>query len=288
MDTTTLQTFLSVAEHASFSLASEQLHLTQPAISKRIQSLEAELKTTLFDRIGRHVSLTESGQALLPRAKKILIDMEDSRRAILNLSGHTGGNLSIGTSHHIGLHHLPAILRRYHADYSEVALDMHFMDSEVACRAVVQGELELGIVTLPLSPPANLHTRVIWPDPLSIVCSKDHALARTKTLNLKQLCEHSAILPASGTYTRETFERAIADRGLILKVSMSTNYLETIKMMVSIGLGWSVLPSNLLSKELTVLKIPGLSLSRQLGVVWHQQRTLSNAASAMLETLDNQ
>ncbi len=281
-----LQTFLAVAETGSFSLASEQLCLTQPAISKRIAQLENDLDTRLFDRIGRTTCLTESGEALLPRARRILQEIEDSRRTISNLSGRVGGLLKIATSHHIGLHRLPPVLRHFTSCYPEVELDLHFMDSEAACRAVTHGDLEIGIVTLPLDIPADLHTRLIWPDPLDFVISPEHSLATTADISARQLCDYPAILPGIGTYTRELVEQAFKPLGLAIPIRMSTNYLETIKMMVSIGLGWSVLPRSMLSGEISVLSVDGIALQRQLGSVWHKNRTLGNAATAMLELLE--
>lgn len=85
MDTQSLQAFLAVAETQSFSRAAEQLHLTQPAVSKRIATLEDLLGTRLFDRIGRRIALTEAGNVLLPKAQRILFTVEDSRRALANL-----------------------------------------------------------------------------------------------------------------------------------------------------------------------------------------------------------
>jgi len=287
MDTTGLRTFITAAELESFSHAADQLYLTQPAVSKRVATLEGELGTPLFDRIGRRVFLTAAGRELLPRAKSILNEIEDSRRLITNLSGTVTGQLSIGTSHHIGLHRLPPILRNYSAQYPDVELDLHFMDSEAACRAVLAGELELGIVTLPPDPIDDLKTEIIWPDPLSIVINKNHPLATQHKTKLLELANTPAILPAHGTYTRELLEQAFAPKGLTLKTGMTTNYLETIKMMVSVGLGWSVLPETMLSKEIVALNINGINISRQLGFVFHPRHTLSNAAKAIIEVLRN-
>ena len=124
MDIAALKAFIAVAENSSFSLAAEQLFLTQPAISKRVSALENELEVRLFDRIGRGVSLTEAGQALLPRARGILLDLEDSVRALSNLSGEVHGTLRFGTSHHIGLHRLPPVLKKFVHVYPEVRLDI--------------------------------------------------------------------------------------------------------------------------------------------------------------------
>ena len=285
MDIPNLYAFVAVAETSSFSTASEQLYLTQPAVSKRVSALEFELDVQLFDRIGRKVTLTEAGTALLTRAKSILQQVEDSKRAIKNLSGHVDGKLSIGTSHHIGLHRLPPVLREFTQTYPEVELDLHFMDSEEACHAIEHGELELGIVTLPLLPAKILHTHEVWQDPLDIVVNPSHPLLKLKQVTPKQLSKYAAILPTEGTYTRQIFEQTMRKHKLELKVGLSTNYLETIKMMVSVGLGWSVLPRSMINNELKTLNIQGIKLERKLGIVWHSGHTLTNAANAMSNTL---
>ncbi len=285
MDIEDLQAFLAVADAGSFSRAADRLFLTQPAVSKRVAQLEAELDTRLFDRVGRQVSLTEAGRALLPRARDILQALEDTRRALGNLAGRVAGPLRVATSHHIGLHRLPPVLRAYAARWPEVELDLQFMDSEEACQAVRRGERELGIVTLPADPPAELERRLIWPDPLVFVVGPDHPLAQRCRVTPATLCAHPAVLPARGTYTREVIEAAFAPLGQIIPVRLETNYLETIKMMVNVGLGWSVLPRTMLGRELVPLTVRGISLARRLGVVWHGRRTLSNAAEAMLASL---
>jgi len=280
-----LQAFVSVAELGSFSRAAETLHRSQPAVSKRIAALEQGLDAPLFDRIGHRVILTEAGQALLPRARRILAEVEDSRRLVTSLSGEVAGTLSFGTSHHIGLHRLPPVLRRFTQHHPDVELDIHFMDSEAACQAVERGELELAIVTLPLAPSPVLETRVIWPDPLTVMVAKDHPLAKAGRADASRLAEFSAVLPATGTFTRQVVERAFEPLQLKLKVSLSTNYLETIKMLVSVGLGWSILPHSMLDREVRAVAVPELALTRELGTVRHRQRTLSNAGAALLDLL---
>jgi DNA-binding transcriptional LysR family regulator len=285
MDTAALSAFLEVARTASFSLAAEHLHLTQPAVSKRISGLEESLGVALFDRVSRQISLTEAGRALLPRAQQLLLDLEDMKRAVGNLSGPVTGTLKIGTSHHIGLHRLPPALRAFSTHYRHVRLDLRFIDSEEAYEAVLSGDLELGIVTLPPAKDDRLIAREIWEDPLAFVAGSEHPLARQAHVTLADLTQHPAILPSSSTFTRQIASRLFQESGLEMQVSMTTNYLETIKMMASIGLGWSVLPASMADKELVILNIDGISLKRTLGVVYHPRRILSRAAQAMLELL---
>lgn len=292
MDTSSLRTFLSIAETGSFSIAAERLYLTQSAISKRIQSLETELDTKLFDRVGRQTVLTPAGEIFFSRAQTILQQLEDSHREIDNLKGEVAGTLHIGTSHHIGLHRLPPVLKQLNQQYPDLTLDIHFMDSEVAYREVQSGKLELGIITIPSKDKQELNTRVIWNDPLEFVIGKSHPLAeriknsRNNMVPIKELAEHNAVLPARNTYTRQILEAAFAKTGHHVNTNLSTNYLETIKMLVSVGLGWGILPSTMLTRDLLVIKIPKLQLERKLGVVWHPKRTLSNAATVMMNLLE--
>ncbi len=296
MDTAVLQAFIAVASHESFSQAAETLHLTQPAVTKRIQTLEEQLGTSLFDRVGRRVTLTEAGRALLPRARQWLHDLDDMRRLVSDFSapatGQLTGTLTVGTSHHIGLHRLPPALRAFSTTHPQVRLDIRFIDSEQAYDAVLSGELELGIVTLPPEPDDRLIARVIWPDPLAFVVAAGHPLAARRDdaggIMAADLAPYPAILPSSSTFTRQIAEQMFQREGLKLNVNLVTNYLETIKMMVSIGLGWGVLPASMCDAEVVAVPLQGVTLSRDLGVVYHPRRVLSRAASAMLGLLEQE
>ncbi|WP_028006421.1 LysR family transcriptional regulator [Solimonas flava] len=285
METQFLAAFVEVADGGSFTQAAETLHLSQPAISKRITALEAQIGHALFDRVGRRVTLTDAGRTLLPYAKKTLQDIEDGKRALSKLHEEVGGRLSIGTSHHIGLHRLPPVLRAYTQQYPNVDLDIHFMDSEVACEAVLAGKLELGIVTLPTVPLPQLEQRVVWPDPLVVVIAAGHPLLGRRRVPLAELAALPAVFPDEQTYTRRIATRELERHGLKPRIRLSTNYLETLKMLVGIGLGWSVLPESMIDDTIRPLPIPELKMHRELGVVWHERRTVSGAAQALLREL---
>ncbi len=280
-----IKAFVTVAEARSFSVAANRLHLTQPAVSKRIALLESQMGVRLFDRIGRTVNLTEAGRALEPRAKDILMNIEDTQREISNLAGNIGGQLSLATSHHIGLWRLPQVLRKFSTLYPDVSLDLHFMDSEVAHEQIVQGNLELGIITLAPKSHERLNAIPVWRDELVFMCASDHPLNTSGKTYIEQLPDYPAILPDMSTFTGRIVKGLFEDRGLSLNVSMSTNYLETIKMLISVGLGWSVLPKSMLDDSLAVISVPNVMIERQLGAIHHVQRTLSNAGKAFLACL---
>jgi DNA-binding transcriptional LysR family regulator len=288
MDLATLKAFIAIAELGSFSEAAERLHLTQPAVSKRIASLELQLAVRLFDRLGREVSLTEAGRALLPRAYQILNVLDDTRRALTNLNGEISGRLTLATSHHIGLHRLPPLLRAFTRAHPQVALDIQFLDSEVAYEEVLHGRAELAVITLAPETREPVHAVAVWDDPLDFVAAPEHPLARSNAISLADVAHHPAVFPGGNTFTHHIVRRLFEAQGLTPNIAMSTNYLETIKMMVSIGLAWSVLPRTMLDDQVTRLPLPGIQLSRQLGYIRHTERTLSNAARAFMSLLDSQ
>lgn len=284
MELAALKAFKVVAESGSFSRAGNILFLSQPAISKRIAALEDQLGLKLFDRIGRQIALTEAGNILLPEARKIFEQVDESRRLLANLSGRVAGRLHIATSHHIGLHRLPAILQAFTQHHPDVELELSFMDSESAFRKLETGGLELAIVTLPETPAASLKITPVWKDELVFVCGKNHALCKLPKVDLNTLSRHGALLPGQGTITRKIIGSYFTQRGLTLNVTMETNYLETIQKMVEIGLGWSALPKIMLNSETsTILPLSSIHLQRTLGIVRHSSRTLSNSARALLQ-----
>ncbi len=173
-----LQAFVAVAELASFQDAGHRLHLSQPAVSKRIATLETELGHRLFDRVGRGIGLTEAGRAYLPHARETLAAVADGDRALDNLADRVAGTLELAVSHHVGMHRMPAVLRAFVARYPDVAPQIEFADSEEACQRVVNGESELALITLPVKPHATLIARTIWHDPLAIHAGVDHPLAQ--------------------------------------------------------------------------------------------------------------
>ena len=282
-----LQAFLAVARESSFSQAAEQLHLTQSAVSKRIALLEQQLDSALFDRIGRRVILTEAGKALQPRAERILQGYRDAQQAVSDLSGTVSGQLSIAISHHLGLHRLPAVLQLFGRSYPEVRLAVEFMDSEQAYARVLRGDVELAVVTLAERQPARIQQQSIWPDPLHFVCAVDHPLAQRDTLQLATLAEQPLILPGAATNTSALVREVFSAEQLPLQSAISTNYLETIKTMVAIGMGWSLLPQTLCS-DLYILQVACPPIVRQLGYLHLANRTLSNAAEQFIALLHAQ
>jgi DNA-binding transcriptional LysR family regulator len=285
MDTQHLQAFVAIAESGSFSAAGARLHLTQPAISKRIALLEERLETKLFDRMGRQVALTPAGKLLLKNAQQILREVQIAKRALADLGGEINGKLSIACSHHLGLHYLPPYLREFSQRYPQVKLDLHFLDSEHAHQEILIGRFDIAIITLALEQDPRINSNQLWQDQLQFVAAPSHALAALENLRLADLSPYQAIMPDINTYTTQLIKALFDREQQPLDITMVTNHLDSIKMMLSIGLGWGVLPSSIIDHQLKVLDVSHPPLTRSLGCIYHNQRSLTNAARAFLSHL---
>ncbi|OTG97009.1 LysR family transcriptional regulator [Acinetobacter sp. ANC 4654] len=284
MNLAAFEAFVKVMETGSISMAADLLFITQPAVTKRIHSLEEYFGVKLFESAGRGVQATHAAHSLLPKVKNWLNELGDIHHTLSHEQGQVQGKLKIGTSHHIGLHHLPNHLRNYVQTFPEVTLDVHFVDSEQAHEKVLAGDLELAFLTLPPQGDARLSYVNIWDDPLVFVAASFHPLANQKNLQLEDLIRYPSLLPAAQTYTSQITLAEFEKRGLKPKVSMSNNPLESIRMLASIGLGWSVLPKTLINQDLQQLDI-NFEMHRQLGMVWHPGRSQSKAVLELIEMM---
>lgn len=304
MDIAALNAFIAVARDGSFSKASERLHITQPAVSKRVASLEVELGVELFNRVARSISLTEAGKQLLPKAQDLVSLSSELQRYASNLNDDISGDLSVSIAHHVGLYRMESILHEFNKRYPNVTLDIRFEDSEQAFNSVEHGDIEFGVITLPSVLPDKIHSEIVWVDDLNIVVAHDHKLAQQQIaqqqrsqqqrsqlkgeqenqqgrVSIENLADYACVLPTRETETHQIMQRLFSSHQLNMQVQMETNSLETLKMLVGAGLGWSLLPSTMLSSgDLTILDL-GVNLTRNLGLVSHSKRSLSNAAQAL-------
>lgn len=282
MDFDALKAFIAVTKEKSFSRAAETLYLTQPAISKRIQNLESQLGVSLFERMQKGVVLTIAGETLHRYAVTILQEFDNARHAIADLNNTVSGTLRIVASHHIGLHRLPRVLQEFSQRYPDVDLQLNFLDSESAFRLLRDNQADLAFVTVPEQISEELHCHLLWDDPMSITCSTSHPLATETVMELGRLADYDAILPSQATLTYRVVEAIFQRRQLTLKARIPTNYLETMKMMASVGMGWTVLPNTMIDETLQVLPIHIPELNRHLGALSYRNKYLHNAAHAFI------
>jgi DNA-binding transcriptional LysR family regulator len=284
--------FKKVSETRNISRAAEELLITQPAVSKQIRALEEELGERLFDRIGKKVLLTRAGAILYAHTDRILRSIQEAKAAVRDISKECSGELVVGTSDHISLHRLPDVLKSYIAAYPKVDLKLRCHRSETILDMVNKNLVDLGVITLPSSG-RGLISRVIWHDPMSLVFPGNHPLRSLKTIRLRDVVRYGMILPESGTTTRQVIDSAFMKKNLQMNVTMEVAYIETIKVLVKVGLGISVLPDKAVEDEVaagTLFRsaIQDAGFSRSLGVLYLKDKFISRPAAEFLRSLEAQ
>ena len=288
MDIYNLKAFIEVADKRSFSRSAESLHLTQPAVSKRIAALESELSARLFDRVGRSVHLTEAGQVLLPSARQLSAELDRIEEVICNLGNSVTGKLSIGTSPHIGVTYLAPVLKQFRVQFPDVDMDIQFNNSAQTLENVENGIFEMGLCALHTPVGPKIKEIDIWHDDMSIVVARDHPLAEEHNVDLELLVKCPAVLPPAPFASRALIDQALAVRNAKANVNLEVTDFDTLSMMVKIGLGWGILPNTLCNNDsLYVVKLSGINLKRRVSLIRHQDRTLSRAAQAFIKSLPN-
>lgn len=274
--------FLSVAECGSFSAAARQLHLTQPAISKRIALLEAQVGAPLFERMARQVILTEFGTQFIPAARQVRQAMDDLAAVTLDSNRPLSGRLTIALSHYVGLHLLPTVLEDFSRRYPDVLLDLRFMDSEAAILAVAQGAVRLAYGTLGHTPPPAIEAMTLWRERLVPLVALRHTEPYTPTLHA--LAQRLPIIaPAAHTSTRQAIDIWLNAQKITPLAVIEVNQLDSIALLVGTGIGWSILPETLQNAGLARLSDSSEMLpERQLGLITQKNRPIHRLAEAFM------
>ena len=279
-----LRVFSAVARHLSFGKAAEELHLTPPAISMQIKELEEQVGLPLFDRGGRSVALTVTGEYLLVYVRKILATLKDAEDAVARLSGLKTGRLTIGMVS-TAKYFVPRLMARFRAEHPGIEVRLAIGGNREQLVALLQAnEVDLAIMG---RPPRELATRAepFAVHPHVIVTPPDHPLVKAGHAPAAALADYEFLIREEGSGTRAAMEKFFADHRLAPRVAMEMTSNETIKQAVMAGMGISFLSLHTIGLELkagliAVPDIEDLPLAKRWYIVNTLAKTLSPAAEA--------
>ena len=279
-----LRVFAAAARHSSFGKAAEELHLTPPAVSMQIRELEEQVGLPLFDRTGRQVALTVTGEYLLVYAKKILATLKDAEDAIARFRGLETGRVSIGMVS-TAKYFVPRLLAQFRKEHPAIEVKLAVGGNREQLVALLQAnDVDLAVMG---RPPRELATRAepFAVHPHAVVTAPDHPLMRIGHAPASLLASYEFIIREPGSGTRAAMEKYFADHRLQPRVAMEMTSNETIKQAVMAGMGISFLSLHTVGLErsaglLTVPDIEGLPVLKRWYVVNNLSKTLSPAAEA--------
>jgi DNA-binding transcriptional LysR family regulator len=284
-----LRAFLAVYDLASFHKGAELLHLSQPALSRRVQALEATLKVSLLERSTRHVAPTAAGRRFEPMARRLLEELDTALTSISD-PGQQSGQITIASLPSAAVHFLPRLIRTFSKRYPLIRLRV--LDRLVleGFECVLRGEAEFGInVNDPTE--TDLNFLPLLDDPYVFVCHRDHALARKRRVTWEDLSTHPMIGIGRAA---DSGNRALLD-DLLGKASLKLNWLyevynfTTALRLIEAGLGASIMPRLGSQRDcgtlIRAIPIGPKELTRSVGIVERRKGRLSPPAQYLRDTL---
>jgi len=287
MDLEALRSFYHVARERSFSRAAKILHVSQPAMSVRIKTLETVLGERLFDRARQGVALTEAGAVLLESAEKIFSDVDEAMTRLEELRESGGGKVRLGCSDTASMNLLPPVLKKFRNRFPAAEITIRNAYTRGILDLLVRGELDFGIVSLPASIDRRLEASVLFHDRFVVACQKNDPLLRRSQIALDALDGRPMVALEKGTHTRELVDRAMRQAGATPRIVLETGNIEVQKLYAAAGFGCALLPeSSLLTadkRRMEARPIKGNPLERSMAIVVPRDRYVSRAAQALIE-----
>lgn len=287
MELQQLRYFLAVAEAGNFTRAAERSNVTQPSLSQQILNLELEVGHKLFHRLGRRAALTEAGHTFLERAKRILFEVEDATK---ELSDHPSldRRITVGAVQTV----MPYLIAPFIARCRETQpnLLIHAREDFRAnlIRAVVDGDLDLAIVPLPVKEP-RVAIDPLMTEPLLLVVGRQHPFAQRSAIGLHDLAEETFISLGDSSALAAQIGAFFGNHNFAPRIGYRCSQVATLKRFVALGLGISILPQlahvHDEGESLVYLRLADAQPSRELVIIRHQQRYRSRGAEQFLRLL---
>ncbi|TWI61188.1 transcriptional regulator, LysR family [Pseudoduganella lurida] len=283
-----LKAFEAVARHLSFSRAAEELHLTQPAVSTQIRTLEGHVGVTLFEQLGKKTYLTQAGTELLQFCRAIIGQFEAAEMAMEQFRGIAGGRLNVAVIS-AGDYFFPQLMVAFARRHPGVQLNLTVHNREELLGQLAANRTDLAVM---VRPPAEPGTRndAFAPHPYVIVAAPDHPLAGRGRIGMDELLRHPFVVRERGSDTWHSMEDAFGTRLDEVPVAMEIRSTETIKQAVIAGIGVGFLSAHTIGREvasgsLVVLPVDGFPLMLHWYVVHRVEKRLPPVASAFRQFL---
>ena len=279
-----------MAAHRSFSRAAEELGLTQPSVTARIQGLERDMQETLFERNGRGVGLTEIGASFLPHVQRVLKALQDGRDAVQSLRQLELGTLRLGAAPTISTYVLPALVKEFRSRYPGLDVTVRTEYSDQIVQMVLADEVHVGLERTISHP--EVITVPLYQEEVVLVTSPGHPFAKRGVATSEEVSRQPLIMFNQGSSYYTLVHDALRKAGALVTPMMELDNMEATKKMVEEGLGVAMLPRVAIEREvqrgeLRQIRVDGMETpQREIALIYRQSRPLSRAAQAFVHLLE--
>jgi len=273
----------------SFKRAAEALNYAQSTVSTQIRLLEQEFGVPLFNRLGTRICLTEAGQMLMRYSQKML-DFEKETRAKVSGWEEPHGSLSIRIPQSISTYVLPSVLSKFQSRYPKVGFDISTCAYDTLVYELQTGITDVAFLLADSIPYLELEAEVLRIEPLVIISSPDHPLAKKTAIDLRDLIGQSILLPKHDCMYKMVFEHTLNKEKVDPVVFLELNCIETIKQCVARGVGVAMIPMMAIKQEiaeekLAILPWPQKKLETAILMIWHKSKWLSPVLQSFMNTV---
>jgi LysR family hydrogen peroxide-inducible transcriptional activator len=278
---------LAVAETGNFTRAAERSHITQPSLSQQIINLEREVGHKLFHRLGRKAVLTEAGAVFLERARRILFEVENATK---ELSDHPslGRRITVGAIPTVAPYLLPRLIKRCAKRHPNLQIDVREDFRSHLVHSIVEGELDLAIVALPVKD-QRLSVEPLLTEPLLLVIGRNHPFAQRPAIHAADLANETFVMLGTSSSLASQIRNFCGDHHFEPRIGFRCAQIATVKALVGLGVGISILPRVAQApedrKNLLYVTLAGGAPARELAAVRHLQRYQSRGAEQFLALL---
>jgi DNA-binding transcriptional LysR family regulator len=287
MELRQLRYLVALAEELNFTRAAEREHVAQPALSQQIRRLEDEVGLTLVERTTRHVSLTDAGEVLVVRARRVLAELEAAGTELQALRGMDTGHVTIGAMHTMGPIDLSLPLALFHDLHPGVGLTVREQSSEEMAEMLRVDEIDLAFLSVTERVEAHgLGLHQLVSEELVVLLPLVHPLSGRPEVRMAELADEQFISFRAGARLRELLFAAGREAGFEPRVTLESNESQRIRRLVARGLGVAILPRSDADRpgaEVAVARLIAPSLRRDITLAWREGRRLAPAAAAFLD-----
>jgi len=278
-----LEAFVAVAERGSFRGAAEAVHVSQPALSRRIDKLEAALGVRLLVRSVRPVSPTAIGREFYRKTRSLLDELGSTLLAIgEEAAGHSGA-VTVACVPSAAYYYLPDFIRRYHAQFPRVRVQIKDDDASGVLDAVVRGEADFGINFIGTQEP-DIEFQPLLRERFVVACRRDHPLARKRSVTWTELCQYEYMSVGKTSGNRLLIDQALAEMPVRPRCLYEVRHVVGLLGLVEAGLGVAAVPQLAMppGKHAMVVGRPLVDpmVSRTVGLIRRRGRALTPAAHA--------
>ena len=288
-----LRVFLTVAEHEHITRASEELILSQPAVTKIIQHLEQETGLELIERHGRRIVLTQAGKVLHGYARRLFALEREMEEALAVMQDVEMGEITLAANTTTGVYFLPPVVAQFRERYPQVILRITILNSHEIIEQTMNWILDFGLVEGdPATLPPGIETQTFARDELVLVVAPAHRWSGLSVLKPELLQDKELLLREQGSGIREVIEHALLQQNVRITPLLTLPDNEVIKQMAMSGVGAAILSAfavrrEVASSELVRIPIEGIDLRPQLTLVKRSDKHLSRAAQAFCSLLQH-